>query len=232
MLTRNAVVACNAAARTEGVRRGMRRRDAQARCPELVLLADNPDRDARAFEPVLAAVEALRPGVAPLRPGLLAIRAPGRFYGGEAARRCCHRRAARRDRGLGLPHRHRRRPLLRRAGGPARRRPGLAGRARRRSQPSSCATSRSTCSTDADGALVGLLQRLGLRRLGDLAALPARDVLTRFGAYGAKVHRLARGVDPVEPATRTPPPDLVREVPFEPPLASVEAVVLQRAPYR
>jgi protein ImuB len=72
--------------------------------------------------------------------------------------------------------------------------------------------------------LVGLLQRLGLRHLGDLAALPARDVLTRFGAYGAKVHRLARGVDPVEPATRTPPPDLVHEVPFEPPLSSVEAV--------
>jgi len=75
-----------------------------------------------------------------------------------------------------------------------------------------------------DAELVGLLRRLGLRTLGDLAALPARDVLTRFGAYGAKVHRLARGVDPVEPATRTPPPDLVREVAFEPPLASVEAV--------
>src|SRR3954469_10394830 len=90
VLTRSAVVACNAAARAEGVRRGMRRRDAQARCPELVLLVDNPDRDARAFEPVLAAVEALRPGVAPLRPGLLAIRAPGRFYGGgEEGRALC-----------------------------------------------------------------------------------------------------------------------------------------------
>src|SRR5690349_4415182 len=83
VLTRSAVVACNGSARAEGVRRGMRRRDAQSRCPELVLLTDNPDRDTRAFEPVLTAVEALRPGVAPLRPGLLAIKAPGRFYGGE-----------------------------------------------------------------------------------------------------------------------------------------------------
>ena len=41
VLTRSAVVACNQAARAEGVRRGMRRRDAQARCPELVLLTDN-----------------------------------------------------------------------------------------------------------------------------------------------------------------------------------------------
>jgi protein ImuB len=83
VVTRSAVVACNARARDQGVRRGMRRRDAQSRCPELVLVADNPDRDVRAFEPVLAAVEALRPGVASLRPGMLAIRSPGRFYGGE-----------------------------------------------------------------------------------------------------------------------------------------------------
>jgi len=226
VLTRSAVVACNGAARSEGVRRGMRRRDAQARCPELVLLTDNPDRDARAFEPVLAAVEALRPGVAPLRPGLLAIRAPGRFYGGEehAAAIIAERlvetgvwdcrigiaddlfsaeQAARLADVQGwrvVPE-----------GGSA---PFL------RDLPVEVID---TGGTD-EGDLVGLLQRLGLRQLGDLAALPARDVLTRFGAYGAKVHRLASGVDPVQPATRTPPPDLVREVSFEPPLASVEAV--------
>ena len=65
------------------MRRGQRRRDAQARCPELVLLPANPDRDARAFEPVLSIIEALRPGVAALRPGLLAVRAPGSWYGTE-----------------------------------------------------------------------------------------------------------------------------------------------------
>jgi protein ImuB len=226
VLTRSAVVACNAAARAEGVRRGMRRRDAQARCPELVLLPDNPDRDAREFEPVLAAVEALRPGVAPLRPGLLAIRAPGRFYGGEehAAAVIAERlvetgvwdcRIGLADDLFSAEHAARRAEVQGWRVVPA----GGSGEF--------------LCDLpievlDAGGAdegdLVGLLQRLGLRHLGDLAALPARDVLTRFGAYGAKVHRLARGADPVEPATRTPPPDLVREVPFEPPLASVEAV--------
>jgi protein ImuB len=221
VLTRSAVVACNSAARAEGVRRGMRRRDAQARCPELVLLADNPDRDARAFEPVLAAVEALRPGVAPLRPGLLAIRAPGRFYGGEE-----HAAAVIAERLVGT--------------GVWDCRIGIADdlfsaeQAARLSEVqgwrvvpegASAAFLRDLPVEVLDDAdLVGLLQRLGLRLLGDLATLPARDVLTRFGAYGAKVHRLARGVDPVQPATRTPPPDLVREVPFEPPLASVEAV--------
>ncbi|MCW2774250.1 MAG: putative DNA-directed polymerase, partial [Nocardioides sp.] len=81
----NIVQAGNDAARASGVRRGMRRRDAQSRCPELKVYAASPDRDARAFEPVLAAVEELRPGVSALRPGLVALRAPGRFYGGEPA---------------------------------------------------------------------------------------------------------------------------------------------------
>jgi protein ImuB len=226
VLTRSAVVACNGAARAEGVRRGMRRRDAQARCPELVLLTDNPDRDARAFEPVLSAVEALRPGVAPLRPGLLAIRAPGRFYGGEehAAAVIAERLVETGvwDCRIGIAD------DLFSAEQAAR----LAEVQGWRVVPErgSAAFLRDlpveVLDTGApdEGDLVGLLQRLGLRVLGDLAELPARDVLTRFGSYGAKVHRLARGVDPVEPATRTPPPDLVREVSFEPPLASVEAV--------
>jgi protein ImuB len=221
VLTRSAVVACNAAARAEGVRRGMRRRDAQARCPELVLLPDNPDRDARAFEPVLAAVEALRPGVAPLRPGLLAIRAPGRFYGGEenAAAVIAERlvQTGVWDCRLGIAD------DLFSAEQAAR----LADVQGWRIIPEG-GSADFLCGLPVevldDPGLVGLLQRLGLRHLGDLAGLPARDVLTRFGAYGAKVHRLARGVDPVEPVTRTPPPDLVHEVPFEPPLSSVEAV--------
>ncbi|MFT4229739.1 MAG: hypothetical protein QM602_05560, partial [Microbacterium sp.] len=35
----NVVTACSAAARAEGVRRGLRRRDAQARCPRLRVVA-------------------------------------------------------------------------------------------------------------------------------------------------------------------------------------------------
>ncbi|WP_278255824.1 DNA polymerase Y family protein [Nocardioides convexus] len=81
---------CNATARAEGVRRGQRRRDAQARCPEVVLLSASPERDARWFEPVLGVVEEVRPGVAPLRPGMLALPGPGRYFarpgvGGEEA---------------------------------------------------------------------------------------------------------------------------------------------------
>lgn len=221
VVTRSEVVACNSSARANGVRRGMRRRDAQSRCPELVLVDANPDRDVRAFEPVLAAVEALRPGVAPLRPGMLAIRSPGRFYGGE------EHAAATIAQGLveigvwdvriGVAD-----DLF--AAEQAARLADVQGWKVVEAGGSARFLSRLPVGVLGDADLVGLLQRLGLHTLGDLAVLPARDVLTRFGAYGAKVHRLARGVDPVEPATRTPPPDLVSEVVFEPPLASVEAV--------
>src|SRR5919202_2129013 len=83
----NRVVACSPAARVGGVRPGLRRREAQSRCPELELLAHDPARDARAFEPVLVAVEQLTPWVEVLQPGECAFPARGaaRYHGGEPA---------------------------------------------------------------------------------------------------------------------------------------------------
>ncbi|HKP07096.1 MAG TPA: hypothetical protein VJU58_07565, partial [Microbacterium sp.] len=49
VVERNLVVACSVSARAEGVRRGQRRRDAQARCPGLTLVAADAARDHRAF---------------------------------------------------------------------------------------------------------------------------------------------------------------------------------------
>ncbi|WP_199702352.1 DNA polymerase Y family protein [Jiangella rhizosphaerae] len=221
VLAANAVVACNEAARAEGVRRGMRRRDAQSRCPELRLVEHNPDRDARMFEPVLAAVEELRPGVAPLRPGLLAVRAPGRFYGGEesAGALIAERlvRAGVWDCRIGVAD-----DLF------------TAEQAARRAGPqetvvveaggSAAYLRELPVSVIDDDDVAGLLRRLGLRTLGDFARLDADDVQARFGGYGAKVHRLARGEDESLLGARTPPPDLECQIRFEPPLDTVEAV--------
>ena len=86
VMAANAVVACSAAARAEGVRRGQRRRDAQARCPSLIVIAADPVRDHRVFAPIVAGIEDRAPGVQIVRPGLCALRArgPARYYGGEA----------------------------------------------------------------------------------------------------------------------------------------------------
>ena len=80
---RGEVFACSAMARVEGVRRGMRRRDASARCPELTVLDRNEGSEIRTFESVLSAIEEISAGVSPVRPGLCALRVPSRFYGGE-----------------------------------------------------------------------------------------------------------------------------------------------------
>jgi protein ImuB len=226
VLHANLVEVCNAPARTEGVRRGQRRRDAQARCPELLLLPANPDRDARAFERVLAIIEDLRPGVAALRPGLLAVRAPGSWYGTEtaAAATACQALV---DSGVWDV------------------RVGIADDLFTAEQAARTAEVQSWVVVDEGGSpaflrrlpvhvlqddgprgreLVGLLQRLGLRTLGDLADLPGDAVEHRLGTYGASVRRRANGEDRALFIARTPPPELDAEVVFEPPLDSVEAI--------
>src|SRR5436190_9389144 len=83
----NRVMACSAAARAEGVRRGLRRREAQGRCPALTVVEHDPSGAARAFEPVVAAVEEFAPGVEIVRPGVCAVgtRGPSRYFGGDEA---------------------------------------------------------------------------------------------------------------------------------------------------
>src|ERR1700759_441507 len=83
----NRVIACSASARAVGVRRGLRRREAQARCPQLHVVTADPARDARHFETVTAAVDDLVPRAEVLRPGLLVlpVRGAARYFGSEQA---------------------------------------------------------------------------------------------------------------------------------------------------
>ena len=77
----------------------------------------------------------------------------------------------------------------------------------------------------ADQDLAGLLNRLGLRTLGDLAALPAGDVASRFGAAGESAHRLASGLGSRPLAARPPAEDLSVTREFDPPEPLAEPVV-------
>ncbi|HET9255302.1 MAG TPA: DNA polymerase Y family protein [Pseudonocardiaceae bacterium] len=219
----NRVVACSAAAREQGVRRGQRRREAQGRCPELAVLTDDPDRDARAFESVAAAVEALAPGVEIVRPGLLALpaRGPARYFGGEpaVAGRIADAVATRAGAqcqigiadGLFAATLAAHRRLLVPPEGSA----GFLA-------PLSIAELRQPAATDR-AALVDLLHRLGLRTLGAFAALPVSDVASRFGLDGVRAHRLAQGLDERPLARRHPPDELTVIRAFDPPLERVDA---------
>lgn len=226
VLADNVVEVCNVAARAEGVRRGQRRRDAQARSPELVLLPDRPERDARYFEPVLALVEELRPGVAPLRPGLLAVPAPGRFFGGEEAAAALVAEQ-----------------LV--AAGVWDCRFGVADDLFTAERAAKLAPEQDSVVVPAGGSgdflrglpvtvladdgregrdLADLLRRLGLVTLGDFAGLGSAEVSNRFGSYGVDVWRRASGRSATGLGSRKPPPELECEVSFEPPLESAEAV--------
>lgn len=79
------VVARTAAAAAEGVVIGQRRRQAQQRCPHIVLLDDDPARDAREFESVVRAVAEIAPRVDLVEPGWLSVaaRGPSRYFGGD-----------------------------------------------------------------------------------------------------------------------------------------------------
>src|SRR6266550_645976 len=213
----NRVVSCSAAARSEGVRRGMRRREAQSRCTGLVVLPHDPAQDARAFEPVVAAVEELAPGVEVLRPGVCAVaaRGPARYFGGDqavVARLGAHVTATvpRVTCAVGVAD-------GRFAAGLAARQGAIVPRGESRAflAPFPVDTLESPELTD-------LLRRLGLRTLGAFAELPPRDVLARFGPDGARAHRLARGLDERPLAARTPPPELSVQVELDPPVERVD----------
>ena len=73
--------------------------------------------------------------------------------------------------------------------------------------------------------LADLLPRLGLRTMGEFAALSATEAANRFGVQGSLAHRLARGLDPRPLAPRPPAADLSVSVAFDPPSEQAEPVV-------
>jgi protein ImuB len=217
ILAANRVIACSEAARGEGIRRGLRKREAQGRCPQLVVLDHDPGRDARAYEPVVAAVEELAPGVEVVRPGAcaLAARGPSRYFGSEelAAERIVEHIAqtCAVEAQVGV------------ADGVFA--AGLAARAGRLIPRGRTATFLADLdiSTVDRPPLVDLLRRLGIGTLGAFAALPPADVLARFGLDAALAQRMAAGLDERPLAVREPPPDLEVAQTFDEPLERVDA---------
>lgn len=217
------VVACTAEARAAGVRIGMRQREAQGRCPGLRLERDDPAVAARAFEPVLAALDEALPGWHPLTPGTAAIRVrgPARYYGGERA-------AARTVLGLAAAHgaTHAQlgiaeglfaAELAARGDGPEPIRIVPPGQTAAFLAPQPVAAL-------GDAELASLLPRLGIRTLGEFTALAEADVAARFGPLGARLHALARGHDPRPATPRIPPRDIDAVVDFEPPVERVDEI--------
>ena len=246
LVDKGMVFASSASARAEGVKRGLRLREAQARHPELIALDYDPALDSRAFEPVIAAMEELVPGVQVLRPGMCAVRVRGaaQYYGGErAAGLFLAGRADEEGAGgarVGIADgiftaeqaarqgtRQGDRVGIVPAGGSAAFLAPL-GIGLLDDAPDGSAAARGGGASVQVGmgqvGMVTLLRRLGIRTIGEFAALTADDVIARFGASGARLHDLASGRDSVPLAPRTPPRDLDVVVDFEPALDRVDQV--------
>jgi protein ImuB len=219
----NRVLACSAVARAQGVRRGLRRREAQARCPELAVLAADPERDARMFEQVALAVEELAPGVEVVRPGLIALLAQGPvgYFGGtrQAAERLIDHVAGRTraECQIGIADGLFAATLAAHRGVVVE-----SGRTEEFLAPLSVAELGREPGVDR-AELISLLNRLGLRSLGAFARLPVADVASRFGSDAVLAHRLARGLDPRPPARRRASEELAVAVELDPPVTRVDA---------
>jgi protein ImuB len=185
------------AAEAFGIHPGMRLGEALARCPRLVLVPPDPVGVADDWERVVSSLEAIGAAVEAGRPGLACFDARGlrRLHGGSldgivAAVRAALRRPAR----IGA--------------GPSRF-CALAAAARARSRRAAIVSTARELHADPVGllrfrdetaTLPEALERLGVRTLGELAALPRAALADRFGAPGLLAHDLAHGRDtPLRP---------------------------------
>ena len=213
------------AAEAHGIHPGMRLGEALARCPGLRLVPPDPERAAGTWEAVLAALEGIGAAVEPAAPGEAYFDAAAlrRMYGGHLEGVLARvRRAVRMPARLGVaPSRFCAFAAATRA------RPG---RGRRSSPPAPSARSSRRCRCPCcprplAAELCPPLERLGVRTLGELAALPAADVADRFGAPGLRARELALGRDaPLRP--RPPGETLAEEIELP---EAVSGLQLQRA---
>jgi protein ImuB len=200
------------AAEAFGIRAGMRLGEALARCPALVLLAPEPARADAIWEGSLRRLEGIGAAVEPGWPGaaFFAVESLRGLYGPPVAVLSRARRT------LGPP--------ARLGAGPSRLVAYAAATRSRPRRPPPIVTGDvaarllarlpvSTLREFLPEEVIGIdvLERLGVRTLGDLASLPATAVADRFGEQGLRALRMARGVsEPLRP--RRPPQELVERI--------------------
>jgi len=200
---------CSTLARQDGVRVGMKRREAQHVSRNLVVLAYRPERDSAFFDRVVIALSEYVPDHALLSPGMVLFYARGlsRFYGSEEKAAQVLRRVVCTE--MNIPDV----------------RVGVADdvfsavMAATQSLPedplrfikpgqSEHFLANLPVAVLDDEHTVALLHRLGVATLGQFVALGPDSVRERFGHTGEHLHRLASGLHPEAPPTQSAPLDL------------------------
>lgn len=235
VLDKGRVWASSVSARAIGIARGQRRRDTQARCPDLIVLERDEAQEARRFESVVSALGDITPQVKVRRPGICAfsVRGPCRLFNGEAHLAECtatvvvEALAETLGAEVGYPE-----PRLGVADGLFA--AGLAARSATQAglrslivppgnTPAFLATQPVVVLDRPE--LTEVLIQLGLTTLGTFAALPVGDVIGRFGAEGLTSHRLAAGLGDYPPVCRPASDDLAAVIDLDPPVDRVDQMV-------
>ena len=218
----NRVVASSEIARQVGVIRGLRRREAQYRCPELLISERDVAAEARRFEPIVSELDAFAPRVEILQPGtaLFATPGPSKYFGGD------DKLARLVQQALNAAIGHRTQVSVGIADGVFAAR--LAARTRS-AAPLVVAEGESATFLAPlpitlldQPELTSVLWRLGVQTLGDFALLPAADVIGRFGRSGLAAHALAQGSDERLLHATEPPDDLHAAMEFDPVIERID----------
>lgn len=221
------VEAASPPARALGIRRGMRLREARSLCPELFILPPNPALEAQRFEDVMQAAGAVlaQPYVA--RPGLLlsGARGPAQWIGGEEKLAQTLTETISLDVGVecqvGIAD-----SLLAAVLAAQRGVIVPAGESASFLAPWPVESLKNIPLSRADEtqmkAFLDSVSSLGLRRLGDIAALDQADLSARFGPIGARAHDLASGRDWLLPRQERPEEDVAVSHQPDPPIERID----------
>lgn len=213
----------NAAARARGVRRGMRLRAAQALVPGLRDAPRDVDRDARVFESIVAGLDDVVSTIEVYRPGLVVVdmRAAAKFHGSEeaAAEKLLDAAACRGvDCYGGIADEVTTAFIAARAEAVV---PSGGSQAFLATQPVSVLAAEEALHCDPE--VVRKFVDLGVRTLGELAALPSTAITTRFGIAGARCHAIARADPGRKVSSAVPMPELAVTMVPEDPISRVDA---------
>ena len=236
------VISRTPAALRYGVQVGMRRRHAQALCPDIEIVAHQPSRDRTAFDAVVRVVNELVPLIEVSEPGLIvfAARGPSRYMGGDGPMALkivealktsvADSRLAALLVGVGVADSRLAAQIASHASAMASSSANLfvpyvvePDKTNEWLAPQSVRVLGEFASINRE--TISLLERLGLNTLHDVCALSESVLAGRFGELGVELHRLSRGDEQYPLAVVPHPPEHLCIEKFDEPVSDQQIII-------
>ena len=214
---RKPVIDCSAEAAEWGVRPGQPLREAQALCPEAVFRPIGREVLAETFEGLLTALTEFSPAIEPVRLGEIALEVRGLtgLHGaGDALAAKLAAAVSSFEFRIGLGENRFLAEVAAHQAAPGGWRIVAPGTEQEFLAPLSVRF------LPGSAEVHRRLRLFGLRRIDQVAAIPAEDLIRQFGPDGRLLAERSRGIDPRPIAPWSPPPELAEQIVFEEPPAT------------